>query len=918
VVYLGANGGGVWKTTDGGQTWAPLTDNQPSLEIGALALDPTNPDIVYAGTNFSNAVFGNMGAGILKSSDGGSTWTVLPGPLPTGPGLEAYVQWLAVNPSNGNVVLVVDASSEGSAVYRSADGGNTWKQVIASSGVYGGQAVFDPADGNVAYATLGGLYKSTDGGNTWATALSSVPVLALAVYPSTPETVSVYVGALGSSSTPMYVTMDGGTTWTPLPGAPECQGILVNPADPEEVFAGSSSVSVSTDGGSTWGSFFFGASGVQSALGVSADGSVLYVGSEWGAWKLTGWPNGVLNSADLNPTLAITNFYDIAIHPTDPTKGIGGAQSDGMDLYSGGLSWQSVACDNGGDAAFDFLNPNTIYVTCTPAPGILKSTDGSNTFSPSQDGIDTSEFQPGLLPALAMDPSDPQQLYVAAGHVWQSTDGAASWTAISPVLGPGLGTWQSLAIAPSDPNTVYLGNTQGVWVTTSANQGSGAAWVNIGAAISPIYAAPCSSYGPNCAYLTRVAVDFSSASTAYVTFASYVSGHVYKTTDLGDSWTDISGNLPNIRVNDIAIDPDVPNTLYIATEQGVYSTADGGKTWNLLGTGLPNVVTTALKLHRPTRILRAATYGRSVWDLQLGAVASPVILSSTSLSFSQAGSQTVTLTNAGTAPLTFYSITAPTAFSQANTCGVRLASAAKCTITVTFAPPDSGSYSGGVTITDDAPGSPQSISVAGPVATPSDFSLNMASGSPGSVTVTAGQTATYTLSVAPQGGFNQSVSMTCSGAPSLATCSVSPSSASLSGGNPASVTVSVTTTAPSIAMRSRFRVPPRKPGIQLTLPHWATILAFIGAFFGLIAFSNFRRIRLSTALAFALLIFVMSYSVACGGAAAGGGGGVGGGGGGGSGKPGTPSGTYTLVVTGTNTSGTTTLTHNITLKLTVS
>ena len=105
VVVFGREGGGVWKTTDGGQTWTPLTDNQPSLEIGALALDPTNPDIVYAGTAFSNAFYGNMGAGILKSSDGGSTWTVLPGPLPTGPGLEAYVQWLAVSPSNGNVVL---------------------------------------------------------------------------------------------------------------------------------------------------------------------------------------------------------------------------------------------------------------------------------------------------------------------------------------------------------------------------------------------------------------------------------------------------------------------------------------------------------------------------------------------------------------------------------------------------------------------------------------------------------------------------------------------------------------------------------------------------------------------------------------------------------------------------------------------
>ena len=109
VVYLGADGGGVWKTTDAGQTWTPLTDNQPSLEIGALVLDPSNPDIVYAGTAFSDADFDNMGAGILKSSDGGNTWTQLPGPLPIGPGLEAVIRSLAVSPSDGNILLAVDS-----------------------------------------------------------------------------------------------------------------------------------------------------------------------------------------------------------------------------------------------------------------------------------------------------------------------------------------------------------------------------------------------------------------------------------------------------------------------------------------------------------------------------------------------------------------------------------------------------------------------------------------------------------------------------------------------------------------------------------------------------------------------------------------------------------------------------------------
>ncbi len=160
VMYLGAYGGGVWKSTDGGQIWTPLTDNQSSLEIGALALDPNNPNIVYAGTSVSNALFSNTGTGILKSSDGGSTWTQLPGPSPTGPGLETVVESLAVSPSDDNVVLAADASGAGPGVYRSADGGNTWTQVIAPNTASWGKVLFDPTNGNIAYASLGGIYKS--------------------------------------------------------------------------------------------------------------------------------------------------------------------------------------------------------------------------------------------------------------------------------------------------------------------------------------------------------------------------------------------------------------------------------------------------------------------------------------------------------------------------------------------------------------------------------------------------------------------------------------------------------------------------------------------------------------------------------------------------------------------------------------
>ena len=207
-----------------------------------------------------------------------------------------------------------------------------------------------------------------------------------------------------------------------------------------------------------------------------------------------------------------------------------------MDTYSGALSWESVVCDNGGDAAFDFMNPSTIYATCTPSPGILKSTDGGGTFSTAQNGIDASEFSAGTSPALAMDPADSQRLYLAATHVWQSNNGADSWTSISGPLGGNNVMNQALDVAPSDSNAVYLGNSMGIYVSTNAKSGSGATWTNIDAGL-PFNLAQCNYYGPTCTYLSRVAVDFSNASTAYATFSSYVSGHVYKTTNNGASWS---------------------------------------------------------------------------------------------------------------------------------------------------------------------------------------------------------------------------------------------------------------------------------------------------------------------------------------------------------------------------------------------
>jgi Abnormal spindle-like microcephaly-assoc'd, ASPM-SPD-2-Hydin len=285
-------------------------------------------------------------------------------------------------------------------------------------------------------------------------------------------------------------------------------------------------------------------------------------------------------------------------------------------------------------------------------------------------------------------------------------------------------------VAPSDARTVYAGalvrdpTDSRIQVTTNADVPN-PAWTNISAGLPP-------------RTVTQIAIDPANSQTAYATFSGFsgfrgdTQGHVFKTTNAGGSWTDISGSspnaLPNIPVNDIVIDPDTPGTLYLATDTGVYFTTDTGSTWAPLGTGLPLTQVMGLKLFRPTRTLRAVTYGRSAWDLPVGTAGPTVSLSPTSLAFadqtvgSTSDPQNVTLTNTGSATLNISSITlggtnpGDFAFDATTMCPLtagQVAAGTSCIIAVTFTPTAAGARSASVSIADDAPGSPQSVPLNG-------------------------------------------------------------------------------------------------------------------------------------------------------------------------------------------------------------
>jgi uncharacterized protein (TIGR03437 family) len=644
TVYIGAAEGGVWKTTDGGTTWRPLTDDQASLASGAIALDPSNPDVVYVGTGEENfAQDSYYGAGILKSTDAGATWTNLVGPF-----LRDRIGALTVHPSNGQVLLV--ASSKG--IWRSSDGAAIWKLTLPGTGT---GVVFDPTNGDIAYAALGntfgdssnGVFRSTDGGKTWQSALDTatnalpnpnIGRVEIAIAPSTPTT--LYAGIQDSITNDLlgiFKTTDGGANWSST-GAPDlCPSpveqcwydltIRVHPKNPDIVFAGGSlSFAKTLNGGATWSQFqlpFPSDNGVLvhvdwHNLALTPDGTKLYVANDGGVYSTTDITPFNMRFTELNDTLALTQFYPgLSIHPDDPGITFAGAQDNGTQQYTGGPGWNEVTCGDGGFTAIDPVLPSVVFAACQRIE-ILRAADGGARFVTSEYGIDSSDRVSFIAP-LVMDPANSQTLYFGTYRVWQTRDGGGQWSAISPdITGDAKATIRAVAVAPSDDNTVYAGSSDVSRVSAHSSTTKIRVSHNAIGRAAPSWTDRSSGLPPR--VVTAIVVDPIDSGTAYATFSGFASGadrqgHVFRTIDSGASWLDISGNLPNLPVNDLVVDPDLPDTLYIGTDAGVMATTDEGATWSSLGNGLPRVVVHSLVLHRPSRTLRAATHGRSVWDL---------------------------------------------------------------------------------------------------------------------------------------------------------------------------------------------------------------------------------------------------------------------------------------------------------------
>ena len=697
IVYLGGAQGGIWKTTNGGGTWTPLTDDQPSLAVGAIAIDPSSCSpgpcqTIYVGTGEQTfSVSSYYGAGILKSTNAGQTWTQLgtppgspfAGPFSSGLG-GAFISSLVVHPSNNQRLLAgvqIFTSDATSGIYCSDNGGSTWTNVVP--GAVATEVVI--VNATIAYGALGringdpqnGIYKSANidqpcASQTWTRltgtdsifAQSTVGRIEIAVAPSVANGATLYASVANATNTSasllgLMLSTDGGTSWqqraaTPDFCHPQCwydQVIKVHPNNANVVYAGGSAVSNffmrSIDGGVSWTPFLAGSNGVrlhvdQHAIAFgpgTGTATKMYVGNDGGVWSSDVSNSTVaLNWTNLNGDLQLAQSYPAqSIHPSDNQISFFGTQDNSTMRYTGTLTWQIVTCGDGGWTAIDPLVPTTVYATCQFVD-IRKSTNSGlpGTFVPADSGI--TDTTVAFIPPFVIDPTTPQRLYFGTTRVWQTTDGAATWSPLTTSGLAGTSTLRALAVSLASSSVVWAGSSTGrVFVATNVAAGS--------ATFNEV------STGLPARTITQIVPDPTDPATAYVTYSGFVfptgaAAHIFKTTNSGASWTNISGNLPNAPVNDLVVDPaDRNRVLYAATDVGVFRTTDGGATWSTLSTGLPRVAVFSLRLHAPSRVLRATTHGRGAWDLQLDTAAlDPLNITSISPSSATAGGAAFTLT----------------------------------------------------------------------------------------------------------------------------------------------------------------------------------------------------------------------------------------------------------------------------------
>lgn len=670
-IYVGAAGGGVWKSIDAGVNWTPLSDAWPVMQVSALAIDPTSPATVYAGTGDFPEYY-SYSTGLMKSTNGGATWTNYG--KTTFAGLS--ISKIAIDPANPQILLATAGrglSAGTGSVFRSTDGGQTWAATDAPAGDWDDLDVSLPdGTGKRTFWAVGEdlagakVYRSINEGLNWtkvatpiaATVHQSVSVSCSKINPATLYILDPDTASAAGTNNHIWKSVNGGTTWTDqiagFPNGDSYNGATFNwslsgyaayirtakittASGPKDgVFVGLSTLAFSLNGGVGWKDI-----GLSYTLdpkdptqvnslalthanqhGFIADAlasNTFLISNDGGVHRVVYDPvKTAATFTPLNANLNVDQFYTVYFHPTDQTRLAGGAQDNASPTSVGDLAnWTNPGLGDGGYGAYDPFNPLIAY-NSTHDLVIFQTTDGWNTL---QDITDPSAApyasEPtNFLPPIALANNNgktPSTLYAGTDHLWK-WDSAHGW--VGDLGGKALttATLRVIATCPADSNRLYTGGDDGqLWVTPDL----GATWRQIDGGFSQAAPVASISSSPSNAKDVLAAITQSGPGVANL-------WHCSNTDAASPVWVSVSGSgttaLPNVPVNAVARDPFTPaTTWYAGTDYGVFMTNDSGVTWRNMTQplGLPNVAVNDLEVNAKTGYLYAATYGRGIWRIKL-------------------------------------------------------------------------------------------------------------------------------------------------------------------------------------------------------------------------------------------------------------------------------------------------------------
>lgn len=642
LYFAGGADSGVWRSEDGGQTWKSLTDDMPSSAIGALAMDPHDENVLYAGTGEANyANHSRYGLGLYKSTDAGASWVHLGAADFSGRAFSRILVerglpdtiYAAVTRAGGFPELAAAKGHPGATgpvgVFKSTDGGASWQ--LLSGGLPSLSATdlaADPLDPSVLYAGIGrifgspqnGIYKSSDSGASWVRLAGGLPPasstgrVSVAVAPSDASRlyamITLPAGATGggASMEGAYRSDDGGISWTQiaLGNIQASYGwylsvVSVRPTNAGHAFFGGLGLHRTTDAGLGFANvtpphvdLHACAWDAAGRLIVGDDGGVHRTSNLGSSWEA------------LNDGLGTIQFYaGLSSHPTDDEIYFGGTQDNGSNRRDGtDLKWTQVFGGDGGWTQIDPANAARVFVEFQGTGNLYVSSDGGMSFSWAGNGIPPSDRN-CFLPPYLIDRTDSNRMLYATHRIHRSLDGGSTWSVLSGDLTTGTGAIRCLAQAPTNPSVLYAATNDGnVQVSTDG----GVSW-NL--SLSAI---------PGWPRVTReIAVNPGEASRAFLAVAVFATSQLLRTTDTGATWIAIDQNLPDVPVNTVSVWrlASGREMLFVGTDAGLLWSFDSGGSWAAFGTGLPVVPVIDILLEPDRNRITLATQGRGVWRARL-------------------------------------------------------------------------------------------------------------------------------------------------------------------------------------------------------------------------------------------------------------------------------------------------------------